>query len=449
MKMLTHETIRKQKPAADRIEIRDSGCRPLLLIVHPSGKKVFAMRFRRPDGRMAKLTLGEFSDVAIDAEPVIGTPLTLAAARRLAMATEHDRKTDKDPIAAHADAKAVRKTKQAERDSNLFGALAVKFIRDYAMPRNRTWKASASLLGLDSDLQAIPGGLAERWALRPVQDITSRMILDLIDEARTDTVPGRKRSARRGETDGMGRAFFAILSKFFAWLRSRLVIEVNPCAGLTKPPTPAARDRVLSDDEIRSFWKACDEMGGPYGAVFKVLLLTGGRLDEVAHMTRDEISSDGMMWNLGADRVKNKKAHFVPLSPMVRDLIAAQPRFARCPFVFSSLGKGPVISFSTQKARLDDLMALFHAGTMPDWRLHDLRRTCASGLAGLGIPPIVIEKCLNHVSGAAGGMVGIYQRHDYSGERRKAFEAWEHRVNEIVTGRAINNVVKIGSVLKN
>jgi integrase len=220
----------------------------------------------------------------------------------------------------------------------------------------------------------------------------------------------------------MSRAMFAALSKFYAWLIGRDLVDRSPMIGLAKPKAPASRARVLSDDEIRTFWTATEALGEPFAPLFRLLLLTGQRLNEVAGMRRAEIEGD--VWRIPASRAKNHREHFLPLGALARAIIAEAPGDD---LVFSTTGRTAVSGFSKAKARLDALM-----GEVAPWRLHDLRRTMAMNLAALGVAPVVTEKALNHVSGVSGGLVGVYQRFDYAAEVRAAVEAWEKRLEEIV-----------------
>jgi integrase len=291
---------------------------------------------------------------------------------------------------------------------------------EHAIPKTRNWKATARLLGLTTpDLEPRGGGLAERWSDRLVATITPDDIHSLVNEARKYGVPGIERRVK-GTTEQMARSMHSVLSKFFAWLVSQRVISVSPCHGLERPKPAAPRDRVLSDDEIRQFWRACDAIGPPFGPLFKVLLITGQRKSEVAGMTRDELN--GTMWTIPKERSKNRRAHTVPLPPFARRLIASVEQGDR--YVFTTTGHGPVKGFSTTKDRL--------RLAIPSWTLHDLRRTAAVGMARAGADLHVIERTLNHTSGSFDGIVGVYQLHKYADEIKMALEKWERLLLDIV-----------------
>jgi len=374
------------------------------------------MRLRRADGRMGKLTLGNANQ------------LTLAAARQMAMEVQNKRAQGVDPFLESIRKESLKK----EKASNTFGSLSRQFIEQYARPKLRGWRDTAVLLGLrpfnEDSFETIPNSLADRWSNKPVADISPKDILAVMDEVRTKAVPGLMKQRRQPHSEGQSLALFARLSKFFSWCQGRLLLDRNPCAGLTRPTKPPARTRVLNDDEIRSFWRASEQVGEPYEQALKLLLLTGQRLDEIAAMRWDELDADRLTLNLPASRTKNKRPHFVPLGPIAQNLIGSVHKIAHCDYVFTTNGHRPLVNFSHVKTRLDAWMEPKEA-----WRLQDLRRTVASRLPETGTQQIVIEKLLNHASGLLAGVAGVYNRFDYAQERRAALELWEHKLNKIIS----------------
>ena len=204
---------------------------------------------------------------------------------------------------------------------------------------------------------------------------------------------------------------------------------------------------MLSDDEIRWFWQACDKAGEPWGPLGRMLLLTGQRLAEVAQMTEGELH--GAMWSLPGARTKNGRAHTVPLSTAAQSALEAHTR-VRNPegYVYCTNGRTPVQGFHKGRDNIAAKMAEVAAEErgepveIPHWTFHDLRRTCATGMARLGQPVHVVEAVLNHVSGTRAGVAGIYNRHAYDGEKRTALEAWERFVTGLAEGKA-ENVVRL------
>jgi integrase len=422
-KVLTAAAVRALRPAEDRREIPDGGIGGLRLLIQPSGARSWIMRFRRPDGRSAKLTLGtvDVDGSEIGGEPVIGGHLTLAAARRLAAEVHRQRALGRDPAADYVNEKRAR----ADARRNTFDGTALAFIEEHARPKTRRWRETASLLGFNADLEMVSGGLAHRWRNRPIAEITAHEIYSTIAKCRSSS---------------RARHLYSALSTMFGWLLEHRVIDKDPCDGVARPEPPRARDRVLSDDELRWFWGACARIDEPFGPMFRVLLLTGARLREVAGMTHGELS--GSTWTIPGARAKNGCEHQVPLPPAAQEIIAGVRRIAGKPgYVFTTNGRTPVSGFSVAKKRLDREMAALakrDGAELKPWRLHDLRRTAATGMARAGADLHVIERALNHVSGSFGGIVGVYQRHKYEAEVKAALEAWGRFVINLVEGKADN-----------
>jgi integrase len=225
----------------------------------------------------------------------------------------------------------------------------------------------------------------------------------------------------------------------------RDLIEKSPVVGIKAPTDEKSRDRILNDEELGLAWKAADKLGWPFGPFVHLLILTGQRRDEVAGMRWSELDMATATWTIPRERAKNDKAHVVPLSPEAVALIKGLPRMkdgeADSPFVFTTTGDSPISGFSKAKAKLDRAIAKLLKGeneeanesekdapSIPDWRLHDLRRTMTSGMARLGAPLEVVEKLLNHISGTFSGIVDVYQKHEYAKEKREAAEAWGKHV---------------------
>jgi integrase len=186
-----------------------------------------------------------------------------------------------------------------------------------------------------------------------------------------------------------------------------------------------------------------------------LLLLTAQRRDEVGGVEWSELDLDRRLWIIPREKAKNDRAHEVQLSALAIEIIEALPRIGDR-FLFTTSGDRPVSGFSKSKDRLDrhmlDLLRaeLAEAGKDPDgakiddWILHDLRRTAATGMARLNIPPHVVDKVLNHVSGSIRGVAAVYNRHAYLDERRAALEAWSRHVESLVRPSR-SNVVELAT----
>lgn len=267
----------------------------------------------------------------------------------------------------------------------------------------------------------------------PVQTITKQDIIQLIDNKEKVTKSG-------------ARQVFNAMNPFFLWCVSRELIPASPMAGLSPPERYEDRDRVLTEDEIKLFWKATDKLSYPWGPYYKLLLLTLQRRSEVAHLDRLELNFDGMYrntWIIPSDRTKNNEEHLVHLPTQVIDIIDKIPKHDKSTLVFTTTGKTGISGFSKAKRDLDaEITKLNDGKPIAPWRLHDLRRTGATAMGMLKVPPHITELILNHVSGSNGGLVGIYQRFKYIDERQLALEKWNEYICKIInTSIEENNVI--------
>jgi integrase len=407
-KLLTARAVELAKPGRNatgkpiRAEISDAACPGLYLIVQPSGTRSWALRYRRPGGSTAKLTLGRADADGLN----LAQARHAATAARLRLDGGEDPKPKRLPIIAYSTGAAIE-------------AAIAQFLELHARRKNR-------LNTIRSAERVFARLVLPAWRGRAVHDIKRRDVIELIDHI---AASGRGYLANRA---------LGVLSKFFNWLRSRDVIEIVPTAGVVRPHQELARTRVLTDDELRRLWLAA--VGdGPFGSALCVLLLSAARRNEISHMRWDELDQQRQLLVLKGERTKNGVEHAVPLSGWAWEIIQAQPRFEGCPYVFSANGKDPVVGWDKAKKRLSEKAGIDEKS----WRLHDLRRSAASSMQRLGIPIHLIERCLNHVSGTFGGIVGVYQTYDYSDEMRGALQRWADHVERLVTSKPAGRVVKL------
>jgi integrase len=395
---LTTRTLETIKPGRKRREIADRHMPGLYLVLQPSGAKSWAVRYRHA-GTPRKHTLGSYP--AID----------LKSARHLASRALRTVAEGRDP--------GHEKT-QERAAPNSVATVAAQFIERHCKRSNRprTARETQRLL----DLHVLP-----RWRGRLMRDITRRDVLDLLDRV-VDT--GKPIAANR---------VFSAVRKMFNWAIARDIIATSPCTGVKPPTAERSRDRVLSDDELGRVWRAANKIGGPFGALVKLLTLTGQRRDEVARARWSEIDLDGRVWTLAPERVKNNQPHEVPLSDPAIAILSALPRITGAGFVLTTNGDAPSSNYAKNKRRLDALLPQ----EMPPFRLHDIRRSVASGMARLGINLPVIEKVLGHASGSFAGIVGVYQKHSFADEKRNALDAWGAFVADLVSDRPRRNVVRL------
>lgn len=232
----------------------------------------------------------------------------------------------------------------------------------------------------------------------------------------------------------------AHLRKALSWYAERddqfnltaLFVRVKPRAN----PKERARTRVLSDEEIRIIWPLLSD-GGTFGALIKMLLLTAQRRDEVARLSRKEVGDDGI-WTIPAERYKTKKPNYVPLSNAALALIEAQPKLDKCHYVFPSRSNTPFSGFGKSKAALDKAVLAAmkkeakngaNVDPLPNWTLHDLRRTSKTLMVRAGVRPDISERVLGHV---IAGVEGTYDRHSYADEKRDALEKLATMIERIL-----------------
>ena len=398
---LTTKAVENLKPdPGKRLEVPDPALAGLYLIVQPSGAKSWAQRYRF-DGKPAKLTLGRW--------PSMGVAEARAAATAALDILDHGRNP--------AGEKKAKAEAVVQSDRDKVAAVVDLFLKRHAI-HNRRCDDVAAMFRRE---------ILEKWGGRDIQTIAKRDVIDVLDAVVDRGSPVTANRLR------------AHLNTLFNWAKGRDIIQVNPLDGI-KPPAPErARDRVLTDNEIRLFWQASLGMEYPFGPLYRVLLLTGQRLREVAEMTWLEVDDD--TWTLPASRSKNGDEHVVPLSPEVVAILQALPRIGR--FIFTTTGNSPVSGFTRAKARADrlmieaanrDLTAGSDPAMIPPFTIHDLRRTAATGMAGLRFPPHVVEAVLNHRSGTRRGVAGVYNRFDYAEEKRRALEAWARRMVQSAEG---------------
>jgi integrase len=230
----------------------------------------------------------------------------------------------------------------------------------------------------------------------------------------------------------------ASLSAMYNWAIRDGRVDLNPVAGTNKYAGKIERDRVLTDDELVAIWDVCGD--DEYGRIVRLLMFVPARRTEVGDICWSELESRERRWTLPANRSKNHRQITTPLPDQAWDLLNAVPRRIGRDLIFGR-GKGGFSGWSRSKARLDARMLEQHRRIDPkaqpiEWRLHDLRRTCATRLAEMGVQPHVIEELLNHVNGHKAGVAGVYNRATYEPEKRAALMMWAERLTALVNGQS-------------
>jgi integrase len=342
----------------------------------------------------------------------IGTypALPLATARRKAQASLSEVALGNDP----------GKAKAAYLKSETVDDLARDYLEKHARVKKRSWQHDERTLRNDV-LPAI-GKLKAK-------DIKRRDIIHILDKV-------KERSPI------MANRTLEIVRKMFNWGISRDIVETNPCLGIVRPSEEHRRERVLTADEIRRFWDCAREEHSKAGLAFRLLLLTSQREGEVLSMRWQDIDEGTeWWWTIPGEFSKNRLAHRVPLSaPVIALLKEIQIREPDPTFVFPRRGGG---SAATKALLRKPLARIRVAAHLENFVPHDLRRTAASFMTGMGIPRLTVAKVLNH---AEAGVTSVYDRHSYDAEKRHALEVWAARLEEIVEGKPrAENVVSLAT----
>ena len=299
-------------------------------------------------------------------------------------------------------AKGVDPAEVADDTKDEFGTVAADWLkRDQA--DNRCHSDVVRLLNRD---------VLPHWQHKPITEITRRDALELID-----------RVADRG-APVMARRLHAHLHRLFEWAVGRGIVEANPMHRLPKVGSETPRDRVLSDRELKLVWDAGGEMGWPFGCAYRLLILTGAREGEIGGLRWSEITH-GII-RLEGDRTKNGLPHTIPLSAPSLALINDLHRIGDSDLVFTTTGRTQISGWSKAKTQLDRLAPI------PHWRVHDFRRTVATGMQKLGIAERVIEACLGHSTTSRNGLLRVYQVHGFDAEKREALDLWGAHVMKLV-----------------
>jgi integrase len=275
--------------------------------------------------------------------------------------------------------------------------------------------------GLANYLLGPLGRRAEKRSMSPYLEGLHRMSIDRV--TRKDIAACLLRvSKQSGEPTAI--ALRSALNSLFDWAMQMGLAESNPVIGSFKPPKQASRDRVLNDSELAMIWKAL--AGDDYGRAIRLLVCTGCRRAEVGGMRWSEFSPDMSTWTLPPSRSKTGKAHTLPLTPLMREVIATVDRRDGHDNLF---GRKQFTGWAIGKSALDEKLGL------RPWVTHDLRRSVATGMANIGVQPHIIECVLNHQSGHRRGVAGTYNRSPYERESRDAMLRWSDHISALIEGR--------------
>jgi integrase len=388
---LTAAFVEKRKSNGKRTDYFDDSLPGFSLRVSENGIKTWCISYRFA-GKWTRYTFGTF--------PVI----KLAEARETARDALHD--------VAHGINPATKK--KSERNADTFKYLAHEYLERHAKAKKKSWKNDEWII--DKYLNPEFGGVQAKG-------ITRRDVRALLDKIVT-------------KTPIMANRVKALLSKMYNWGILNEIVNANPAYLVPTPGKEHQRDKVLSEEEIKSVWKSLDQLRGGEkrnskyrlltGASLKLRLLTAQRGGEVQGMEWSEIELDSGWWTIPASKTKNGLTHRVFLTEMALRIIEeARKLCGKKPsqFVFPGPRGGHIENVQKAIQRIREVTGIDFTG-------HDLRRTAATQMTSMGIPRFTVQKILNH---AEPGVTKIYDRYSYDAEKREALESWSKRLKVMVS----------------
>ena len=383
----------------------------------PDGKREAWLSDSEVGGLRVRATAGQRSFFACWTERATGDrrrerlgawgSITLEQAREAARARLGDLAKGIDPRAVRAQQREAAEREAAERALTL-GALLDDWAKLHLSQKRPRYAAEA--------VRAIKYAF-EKHLKRPAARLTKAEAVAVLDDL-----------LKAGSAAMAGRTL-AYARACYTWATKRGKVASNPFQGIPIGAGIAKRERVLSADEIGRVWNAAAGMGQPWGPLFRMMILTLARREEVAGMRWSEVTSDLAVWTIPGERMKRGQAHVVALPDAARDALRIVTRIKGQDLVFSTTGKTPVSGFTKAKAALDK------AAKVKDWRLHDLRRSGVSALAAMGFNAVVADLLLAHQPASLSTVARIYQRHDFAPEREAALKAWATHVVRFADGK--------------
>jgi len=401
---LTDSKIRSLKPQESRFIEWESGGTGLGLRVFPSGKRSFVFMYRF-QGKARMMTIGPYPNISLASARV-----QVANAKKLLL-------EGTDPGEKHIVQKKV------ERESYTVKMLADEFIEKWSKPRKKTWAEDERCLGKD---------VLPFVGRKKAKDIRRRDIIMILDKI-----------LERG-SPGMANRAMNILTKMFNFAVSRDIINGSPCVALSLPAKKNQKDRVLDQQEIKTFWECLEHSGisETCQLALKLILITAQRRGEVVGAEWKEINTQERWWNIPAEKSKNDLSHRVPLTKMALNILERIKELSgESNYLFPSPRTGTHIDpRAITRALRGALSKDGKLSSMEPYTPHDLRRTAATMMASSGVPRLTISKILNH---SEAGVTAVYDRHGYDNEKRQALETWGRKLQSIISGKPTGKVINL------
>jgi integrase len=411
--ILTDAACKTKPPRRGRLEIADLRQVGLVLRITPNGARSFAYRFRHPHTRKTlRATIG----------PYPATTLEAARKRAKEMAAQ---------IAAGANPIEVRNAEREAAPTRTFEALASRYLKEHAERHKRPRSA-------EEDRRNLAVHVLPKWAKRDFRAIRRADVIELIESI----VSAGKHAA--------GNRVHSLTSKIFSFAIDADLLDANPAARLRKRGVEKAGRRVLDDAEIRTFWRGIvlPPVSRQVGLALRLSLLTAARASEIACARKAEFQDldnpEQAAWLVPGERAKSKRDHLIPLAPLAVETIkSALELTADSEFLFPTrLGRGGPIDRHTLTVAMVRFAKSLKGPAAKTWHQeiptpHDLRRTCNSRLAKMGIPKEIRDRALNHITSLRDPESKHYNLYEFQAEKRRALGKWAAEIRGIIEPAAI------------
>ena len=398
--ILTDALCRTKPPRIGRLEIADLRQAGLVLRITSNGARSFAYRFRHPHSRKTlRATIGPYPATRLEAA----------------------RKRAKDMAAQVADGTNPIELRSAEREAapaRTFEALAARYLKEHAERHKRPRSA-------EEDRRNLAVHVLPKWSKRDFRTIRRADVIELIEAI----VSAGKHAA--------GNRVHSLISKIFSFAIDADLLEANPAARLRKRGVEKVGRRLLSDDEIRVFWRGIvvSPISRPVGLALRLALLTAARASEIAGARKDEFQNldqpEQAVWLVPSERAKNRMTHLIPLAPLAIETVKnAIELSGHSEFVFPTrLNRDGPIDRHTLTVAMVRFAKSLKAPTAKTWQQeiptpHDLRRTVSTRLARMGIAKEIRDRALNHITSLRDPESRHYNLHEFQSEKRDAFSRW-------------------------
>lgn len=387
---LTQATVNAITGCGQKQRFPDSKVKGLALRVAPGGAKSWVIRYRDQAGKSREMNLGRSDKISLE------------LARKKAGHALANLLDGEDPL------KEREARREAARTSGERALQAV--VEKYRASSLYLTKRDTTRRGYDNSLDRY---ILPKFGDIAIEDIKRRHVSEFLDELLVE---------HSGSVSNQARSALSVVMSFAL---ERDLIEYNPVIGVKAKHKMVVRRRILNDDELRGLWNRLDNRQGVTWAMsrmLKLLMLLPARATEISGMHWSEVDFDTGLLTIQGERMKGHQDHELPLSPLAIEILKEQAYNADTPFVFPSLSKEEPMHRARPSRACNRLSK--HMGSAP-FGPHDLRRTIATRMAGLGVDQSIIERALGHKVGLGRAIVH-YDHHSYREEKRAALEGWQN-----------------------